>query len=45
MEKGKKPGGPGEKSILVPEWAGSRAVSKEIRLPANWQKLLEEAKE
>jgi hypothetical protein len=36
-------GGPGEKSMLVPGW--SRAVSKEIRLPGNWQELLDKAKE
>ena len=37
-------GGPGEKSMLIPGWAGSKAISKEIRLPANWQELLEKAK-
>jgi hypothetical protein len=36
-------GGPGEKSMLIPGWAG--AISKEIRLPANWQELLDKAKE
>jgi len=33
-------GGPGEKSLLIPVWAGSKAISKEIRLPANWEELL-----
>jgi hypothetical protein len=37
-------GGPGEKSMLIPGWAGSKAISKEIRLPANWQDLLEKAR-
>lgn len=31
-------GGSGEKSMILPGWFGaSKAVSKEIRLPANWQ--------
>jgi hypothetical protein len=38
-------GGPGEKSMLIPGWAGSKAISKEIRLPANWQELLEKARD
>ena len=33
-------GGPGEKSMLIPGWMGSKAISREIRLPANWRKLL-----
>jgi len=37
-------GGPGEKSLLIPGWIAGKAVSKEIRLPANWEELLEEAK-
>ncbi len=36
-------GGPGEKSLLIPGWAGSKAISKEIRLPANWEELLGKA--
>jgi hypothetical protein len=36
-------GGPGEKSMLIPGW--SRAISKEIRLPGNWQELLDKGKE
>lgn len=36
-------GGPGEKSMVIPGWSGSRAVSREIRLPANWEELLAEA--
>jgi hypothetical protein len=34
-------GGPGEKSLLVPGWVYGKALSKEIRLPANWKELLE----
>jgi hypothetical protein len=33
-------GGPGEKSMLIPGWGGSKAVSKEIKLPGNWETLL-----
>jgi len=34
-------GGPGEKSMLIPGWfEASRAVSKEIRLPGNWEQLI-----
>jgi len=36
-------GGPGEKSMLIPGWGGSKAISKEIALPPNWDELLEEA--
>jgi hypothetical protein len=38
-------GGPGEKSLLVPGWIYGKAVSKEIRLPANWKELLNGASE
>jgi hypothetical protein len=34
-------GGPGEKSMLIPVWSGSKAVSREIRLPSHWENLLE----
>lgn len=35
-------GGSGEKSMLIPGWFGAeKAVSKEVRLPANWDELLE----
>lgn len=37
-------GGPGEKSMLIPGWGGSKAISKEIKLPGNWEELLREAK-
>lgn len=37
-------GGPGEKSMLIPGWGGSKAVSKQIRLPADWDVLLGEAR-
>lgn len=34
-------GGSGEKSMLIPGWFGAeKAVSKEIRLPANWEEVL-----
>ncbi len=35
-------GGPGEKSLLIPGWIYGKAVSKEIRLPADWKEMLEE---
>jgi hypothetical protein len=38
-------GGPGEKNVLVPLWFNGQPVSKEIRLPANWDELLQEAKQ
>ncbi len=37
-------GGPGEKSMLIPGWSGSKAVSKEIKLPGNWEDLLRDAR-
>ncbi len=37
-------GGTGEKSALFPGWLGSKSASKKIRLPANWDELLEAAK-
>jgi hypothetical protein len=33
-------GPPGEKNMVVPFWPGSKPVSKEIKLPANWKQLL-----
>jgi hypothetical protein len=33
-------GPPGEKNMVVPFWPGSKPVSKEIKLPANWKELL-----
>jgi len=33
-------GGPGEKSMLIPGWGASKAVSKEIKLPGNWEAVL-----
>lgn len=34
-------GGSGEKSMILPGWFGAtKAVSKEIRLPANWQEVI-----
>ena len=38
-------GGPGEKNVLIPLWFYSKPVSKEIRLPPNWNELLQQAKE
>ncbi len=38
-------GGPGEKNVLIPLWSNSELISKEIRLPPNWEQLLEKAKE
>jgi hypothetical protein len=35
-------GGPGEKSMLIPVWANSKAVGREIRLTAGWEKLMNE---
>lgn len=37
-------GGPGEKSMLIPGWTGGKTVSKEVRLPTNWERLLEKAR-
>lgn len=33
-------GPPGEKNMVVPFWPGSKPVSKEVKLPANWKQLL-----
>jgi hypothetical protein len=33
-------GPPGEKNMVVPVWPGSKPVSKEVKLPANWKQLL-----
>jgi hypothetical protein len=33
-------GGTGEKSMLIPGWAGGTPVCREIRLPANWAGLV-----
>ncbi|MEN6441899.1 MAG: hypothetical protein ABFD97_25335 [Syntrophobacter sp.] len=38
-------GGTGEKSMLIPGWAGGRAVCQEVRLPANWKELTAESRE
>ena len=38
-------GGPGEKTMLIPVWGSyKKLLSKEVKLPANWDKLLQEAK-
>ncbi|WP_068133509.1 hypothetical protein [Limnochorda pilosa] len=34
-------GGPGEKSMVVPGWPAGSMVSREIRLPWNWDELVE----
>jgi hypothetical protein len=36
-------GPPGEKDMIVPVWSGSKAVSKVIKLPANWKELVGQA--
>jgi hypothetical protein len=33
-------GPPGEKNMIVTVWGGSKAVSREVKLPANWKKVL-----
>ncbi len=33
-------GPPGEKNMIVPVWGSSKAVSREVKLPANWEKVL-----
>ena len=38
-------GGPGEKSMLIPGWSGSKAISKEIKLPVHWDELVPTGKE
>ena len=38
-------GGTGEKSMLIPGWAGGKAVCREVRLPANWKELTAESRE
>jgi len=37
-------GPPGEKSVIVPIWPGSKPVSKEIKVPGNWEEMLKRAK-
>jgi hypothetical protein len=37
-------GGPGVKSMVIPGWGGAKAISKEIKLPAHWERLLREAR-
>jgi len=37
-------GGTGEKSALFPGWLGSKSASRKIRLPSNWDELLEGAR-
>ena len=38
-------GGPGEKSMLIPGWLNSKAIGRQIRLPANWEELLQKNKD
>jgi hypothetical protein len=33
-------GPPGEKDMIVPVWGSSKAVSREVKLPANWKEVL-----
>lgn len=37
-------GGPGVKSMVIPGWGGGKSISKEIKLPKNWEDLLQKAK-
>jgi hypothetical protein len=37
-------GGTGEKSALFPGWLGSKSASRKIRLPSNWDELLDAAR-
>ena len=34
-------GGTGEKSMLIPGWSNAGIMSKEIRLPSNWEELIQ----
>jgi len=34
-------GGTGEKSTLIPGWSNAGIMSKEIRLPSNWEELIQ----
>jgi len=36
-------GPPGEKSVIVPIWPGSQPISKEIKVPKNWEEVLKKA--
>jgi hypothetical protein len=38
-------GGPGEKSMIIPAWSTSKAISREIRLSAGWEELMKEGKD
>ncbi|HQI01651.1 MAG TPA: hypothetical protein PLA18_10280 [Deltaproteobacteria bacterium] len=39
-------GGTGEKSMLIPVWSGmKKPLSREIRLPSNWEDILKRAKQ
>ena len=38
-------GGVGEKNALVPLWSAGKPISKEIKLPPNWDALLKKARE
>ena len=35
-------GGTGEKSTLIPGWYDAGIMSKEIRLPSNWDELIQQ---
>ena len=37
-------GPPGEKSVIVPIWPGSKPISKEIKVPGNWEEVLKKAR-
>lgn len=38
-------GGVGEKSMVIPGWHSGKVVSREVRLPHNWQELLRQTDE
>jgi hypothetical protein len=38
-------GGVGEKSMVIPLWAKGKAVSREVRLPYNWQDLIKDTED
>jgi hypothetical protein len=37
-------GPPGEKTVIVPIWPGSKPISKEIKVPGNWEEVLKKAR-
>ena len=33
-------GGVGEKSMIIPGWFNCKAITREIKLPGNWDELI-----